>query len=841
VAISFAAYDSEREYFGPLIERFNQANSAIQVSFVSLDALTQLADGEPYDSDKMMRRIVVGADTAAYVNPQPADIARGYLHDLKPLIDADAAFDAGDFYPGALERFSYNGGVYLAPRFLRIGLLAYNRDLWAKQGLPPPDPNWTRQDMLAAAQQLAEKRGDEIVVYGTLAASAQELLSYELESTGIDLFGKPPEQVRLDQPKVAAALERVVALARAGVVYTSAPPVGQVRTDDYQGLIFDGRAGMWPPYLVYWGSRSGDPPFPVGTAAAPVSPSSEYGGVEGYIMSAGTQHPEAAWRWLSFLSKQPPPSAQYQWRRPADAGQIPARKSIAAQVGYWQALDQEARAAVEAMLARPVSAPPKTYASSIGIPLSQAIDSVLYAGQKPEQALRDAQAQLEQQLAQARHTPTPSVQEPIVVATPQAIQAHPDATKITFGIASGLDTDTPRRIAETFNQEHPEILVDVLTSNAETIEALAANSDCFHWLDPPRPQERSALLDLQPLLDADASFSRDDYPPALLAPFQQDGRLYGLPSSFSARMLVYNKVAFDAANLPYPAAGWTPDTLIATARKLTGGSGDNRRYGYAALFGNTSEIRFFLNAYGALPLRGSGDSQQPSFSDPEVVQALRAYLDLLRSASPHQQLQGYRQQSAPEGQQIIGQGRVAMWFDYGVDVAMQRQQQSPELEIAVAPPPLGQRPLAPDDMHVGGFYIAARTQAAQACWAWLKALSEDSVGLPGAFPARIGVAESQRFQAQAAPGAAVVYQCYRAALFRRPDAVSETDLNRSPIDFYWFYRAIDRALQGEDLERELADAQALTEQFLICVRGGTQAGTCAHQVDPQYDGRKSAE
>jgi hypothetical protein len=49
-------------------------------------------------------------------------------------------------------------------------------------------------------------------------------------------------------------------------------------------------------------------------------------------------------------------------------------------------------------------------------------------------------------------------------------------------------------------------------------------------------------------------------------------------------------------------------------------------------------------------------------------------------------------------------------------------------------------------------------------------------------------------------------------------------------------RAVDRALQGRDLERELAEAQILTEQFLACVRAGAPGNACATQVDPDYRG-----
>ena len=54
------------------------------------------------------------------------------------------------------------------------------------------------------------------------------------------------------------------------------------------------------------------------------------------------------------------------------------------------------------------------------------------------------------------------------------------------------------------------------------------------------------------------------------------------------------------------------------------------------------------------------------------------------------------------------------------------------------------------------------------------------------------------------------------------------------IDYYWFYQAIDHALQGKNLEQELAAAQTLTEQYVACVRSDGDGQTCAQQVDPNY-------
>jgi hypothetical protein len=91
------------------------------------------------------------------------------------------------------------------------------------------------------------------------------------------------------------------------------------------------------------------------------------------------------------------------------------------------------------------------------------------------------------------------------------------------------------------------------------------------------------------------------------------------------------------------------------------------------------------------------------------------------------------------------------------------------------------------------------------------------------------------------PGAIDVYKAYQAAFARAPSlSLAVEPFDRSQIDYFWFFRAIDRALQGKYLERELIGAQTLTEQYLTCVRGGTPDRTCARQVDPDYRGQQNS-
>ena len=64
-----------------------------------------------------------------------------------------------------------------------------------------------------------------------------------------------------------------------------------------------------------------------------------------------------------------------------------------------------------------------------------------------------------------------------------------------------------------------------------------------------------------------------------------------------------------------------------------------------------------------------------------------------------------------------------------------------------------------------------------------------------------------------------MYKAYRAALDQTQGANAiDSSFYSADLELYWFFRAVDRAMQGKDLDRELADAQLLTEQFAACVK-----------------------
>jgi len=840
VTITFALWENERAIYEPLIASFERQNPDIHVQPIPLDTLFR--NGEPADPQKA----ILSAADASTEPPSPEAIRNGWVRDLAPLIDADAAFDRADLYPGALDAVSQDGHIYMLPRTFNVPLMFYNKDLWAKRGLPAPKPDWTWADALAAAEQLAHKQGNAVEAYGMVDVLAQTALREALAANG----AANQQPWRYDDSKVIAAVQRVVDLIRSGAIlsFDSLGANAGPGEPQFADLIRNERLAMWSPALGGSAQLSTPPTFAIGSVPLPKPAISYFTPVEGYTLSGGSEHPQEAWRWLAFLSHQAglKPTERSLW-----TSTVPARKSVAEHSGFWQQLDAENAAALkQAVGSHPLerigAAPLSFLDASLDYDLIQAAWHEAISGTKTvAQALRDAQREHDQHPLPPS-TPTPDT-SPIVVATPKP-EAAPDTVRITFGTPS-LAIEQTRRLADAFNASDRGVFVDVTEISpprsyvaadaaALPLKEVAATTDCFTTFELPDQTTFTATLDLQPLIAADAGVSLDDYLPALLAPYRRGAELHGLPYQVLFRMLNYNVGAFDAAGIAAPSAAWTFDDLLNAAHQLTHGSGQTKQYGYASPGPQTRDVFFVLDHLGASPVVGSDDAQRPNFTDPKVVQAIQTYLDLLRTASPYQRLQGYTPNDSPtDGYDAIARGRVGMWLGYGRTFLDQNAASGGQgVNVAVAPPPLGGRVTA-NDMLLRGLYISAQTQQAQACWSWLSYLSADLSGIAGGFPARNSLATSDAFTSTAPSGFAAVYQAYRDAFAHMPTTDRPLEsFDRSQIDYFWFFHAIDRALQGKNLERELSEAQALTEQFLACVRDGKARGSCAKQVDPAYQG-----
>jgi multiple sugar transport system substrate-binding protein len=627
-------------------------------------------------------------------------------------------------------------------------------------------------------------------------------------------------------------------------------------------LIQAGRIGLWDheySQVLYGpdGPHQPNPyPFTLGTVPYPATDIGFLSGNDGYIISSGTQHPAAAWKWIEYLSRHPVETNADTY---APVSQMPARATLAQQRGYWESLDEETAAAYQWTLAHAgtVFATPNPNVASA---LLLALDKVRQ-GSDSIAALEVAQAQrVQQDVAQQQPvTAQPVPQAPIVVATPQAQQPPAGATTITFA-ATNLNPADVRQATRAFQAEHPDIVVQIQSASSPaghpSLATLAQNNDCFATFARIQNNEEAALLlDLKPMLANDQQLSEDDYPAPLLMLYQHAEQLLGLPYAFELRTLAYHQTAFRAAGLEPPDATWTPADFLAAAQALVA-HGDVE-YGYIPLGTGIEDLFFFVQQQGGQLFIGNGQDIRPNFDDPAVVAAIAWYLDLAptHNVMPLVDFPYQRDDIPIEGQyERIQAGEVGMWFDYGYgmfalppslgsDTVSQRH-----FDVGIAPLPIGGAGLSNDDIPFAiGLFIAAKTTQPQACWEWLRFLSEQPTLARWSTPARLSIAHSAAYRTQSEPNMVELEGVYDATFAEASEHGMHHQIVPAYVETYWLFEAIKRSSRsGQDetaeahdqvaLAQALKAAQQTTTAFLACITDLGTPGQCAREVDPDYNG-----
>ena len=580
----------------------------------------------------------------------------------------------------------------------------------------------------------------------------------------------------MDAPTVANAVQWYTDLALRHEVMPQPPPNWE-SLDRELDLIAAGRAAMWSHSLLMYEVYSresrevGIAPFP--TDGAPLVTASMYG----YMMSAGTEHPQESWRWLNFLSRQ-----RLHGRK--DALSLPPRRSVAEQSGYWDRFDDETAGVLR------YAAEHLFFASATSekeFQLEMATQAV-FDGRPVEEALAEAQTAFEEHRAQvSQATPVP-----VVVATPRPDGAS-GAVTIAVAPPAGADVLAYRALANAFNQARTEVEVQIVSPGQ------AQTADCFVGGQlGAEPSTRADLLDLQPLLDADPSFSLDGFFPRFLDAFRFQGDLWGIPTQAEVRVLFYNRDLFDAEGVPYPEAGWTLDDFLARAVALTKGDGAEEQYGFLPLNGDASDLPVWVALQGAALWDGEG---RPRFDAPDVVAAVGWYTDLglkhgVMPTSPDD-LPDPDPAAQEAGNALVRAGRVAMWTDF---TGLDRSSVWPmDAEVGMAPLPVGVERVA--DFLYEGLFISVDTPHPEACWEWLKFVSGQVEPVRG-LPARRSLLDSLAFAGEVGDEAA---ETYRALLdyadLYRPATVEASN------QIHWLYRAVADIWDGALPGVALAEAQ----------------------------------
>ncbi|HFQ92955.1 MAG TPA: extracellular solute-binding protein, partial [Anaerolineae bacterium] len=305
-------------------------------------------------------------DGAAYP-PTKAMLTAGLAADLTDFAYSDPDFDRADFYEQIWRGAEWRDRLWMMPLAAQMPVLYYDETAYEQAGMPEPSLRWTWAEMERdIATIVAAQPENSRLTWGFLDTGLDALFSYawnwenDCRETASVLCQRPlpPQNVtaaldwygqRVNQPGQMPDLSaNIEELLGASAFLASSNWIGGERQFVLWNFQTSRRkAAVWVDLPVNYEHQLLLAPLGV----APFPGSDRFDGitplwVQGAFISRQSERPYAVWQWLKFLSYQAPTPRM-----------VPARPSVAKEIGYWQYLPRPLGNAMRAAFpfARPVT------------------------------------------------------------------------------------------------------------------------------------------------------------------------------------------------------------------------------------------------------------------------------------------------------------------------------------------------------------------------------------------------------------------------------------------------------------------------------------------------------
>ncbi len=778
ISIGFAVPDWELEQnqLYHLVEQFEAQHPDIHIEvkpFSQILGLSSMAEFQV--TDDLWFKLASGADVFRVMFTNGIDrqpIIAGLVRDLRPFIESDTAFEPDDFYAGALDAAAWREGVWAIPTALDYELVMFDREAFDEAGIPYPEPGWTWDDLATRARALTLRSGNGVSRWGFAQTSLGPVEVIEQRAAPLlDDTAQPPIP-RFTEPQVMQVAQWLVNL----VYYDQAMVVEPVA---------QGGAAMWSN--AAWQARArprnvGVAPYPVDTPDSKTTPMY----LDQIVMSAGTPHPDAAWCWMDFLSRQ----------LPGRPGWLPARRSVAEATGFWNGLDEELKSALYFAREHAVRLSLRDWDVAY-----EPLDTELWATIRGEKTVADALA-----AAQSKAKAGLAVEFSRQAVTPMSTTAPnvgESAVTITFAPYGTTALQSWHDAARRFHTIYPNITVAIMPAPLSgDITSIAEHADCFQavpHLDAPGTV--AAIHSLDHLLDSDPGLSSDLFP-SLLALYRRQGQLWGVPAEAQPYVIEYSRALFDIAGRAYPEPDWTIDDFLILARGLTQERDGGKQYGFVSN-SELLDLLLFVERLGGQIVDEAQDPPIAAFENPATVAAIRWYADLYLTY----EIKPSCVADNTDCEALIEAGRAAMWgrpFQHG------------ESALNILPFPQGPGGKGMPILYTTGYFISAGTTAPEGCWEWIKFLTAETSVIQG-LPARRSITTSEAYR----PFGSGFIAAYLSAIEGNQgpsDLQYLTGRDWSSPYLVFLERAYRRIVEeGESPERALVAAQRLADEYRACV------------------------
>lgn len=279
-----------------------------------IDAFNKAHEGQIHvtmtyvNSDNSLQKATV----AMQGNQQP-DIAYMYgtfmaqLAQAPKLVDLtdrtqQSAFNWNDFFPGERAASTVDGKVLGIPALVDNLAVVYNKDLFKQAGVPAPTPDWTWDDLRAAAKALTDPASKNFGLAFPADGSETTVWQYEamLWEAGGDILNSDNTKAVFNEAGGVRALTMLQGLQQDGSLYLDFHP----DAGKSENLFNSGNIGM---IITGPWDLSG---FPDANYGVQVMPSFDAGGnhetiagPDNWVMfDNGTDRVNASWEFLQYLA-----------------------------------------------------------------------------------------------------------------------------------------------------------------------------------------------------------------------------------------------------------------------------------------------------------------------------------------------------------------------------------------------------------------------------------------------------------------------------------------------------------------------------------------------------------
>lgn len=608
--IIFACDDVAAVYkdYAAVARVFEKENPDIKVV---LKSYRDLIGNQSLSYVQYMQEVAANADAFCVWDVAPL-VEAHLLYNLDSFATRDVSFEINDFYAAVLDSTrADNNSLYAIPGRFQPALIRYNPKIFDEAGLTYPQPGWTWNDFASTAKALTLRNGantqrwgygeDRPALFRGRLAEAMTDPAFAAAARGDTPLADPAVFELFRWYEDLYVNNRSAFPPRGG----SGEYSGYTPGDVYRSQILRGKLAMWTDQLYEGARRQGKPaavPADGPGGGAPI-----YLGVT-WAIAAETLHPEAAWRWLNYLSRNPPPNYQQM---------LSTRKSLVEKAAFWKDLPADEAAVYRYVLDHLAPRP-----NFLQDPQAMALYEQLGRVARGEISVVELRA-----VAEGRDSPTPQlVTEPntITFAAPRdglaayldaatAFNAQSGTTRVVVVARENL-TDPGR--AETAN------LWSEMRQIARRVDALAG-PEVAALVRSGRAE--GALFDLNEMAQ---SLTADDFYPNMLESLQWQGRQWALPDRVSPYVIYYNQWMFDQMGVDYPRSGWNWEDFTQTAAAVTRQGQDKIRW-WGVKDGLGNQLLILASATGPL-VDYSASPPKPLLDQPAAIDGARRYGELIR-------------------------------------------------------------------------------------------------------------------------------------------------------------------------------------------------------------------